>query len=152
MHRARDRHSRGGRNGDQRVEPESQGADEASEGIAYLATSAVVAVSAVRGRICRPDVLSATWLLPMGAPAFSIALEGGEAVSPAAADVEEPLAEGFPPTFEGSLVFAPQDNLNTDGIHPGQYTCQVDITLARQAETVMENYDARLACRTPREW
>jgi len=39
----------------------------------------------------------------------------------------------------------PQDNLNTDGIYPGKYTYQDDITLARQAEVVMENYDPGFA-------
>ncbi|KAJ3498623.1 hypothetical protein NLJ89_g10196 [Agrocybe chaxingu] len=48
-------------------------------------------------------------------------------------------------TFAGPLLFAPQDNLNTDGIYPGKYTYQDDITLARQAEVVMENYDPGFA-------
>jgi len=37
--------------------------------------------------------------------------------------------------------------LNTDGIYPGKYTYQDDITLARQAEVVMENYDPTFASR-----
>jgi 3-isopropylmalate dehydratase small subunit len=37
--------------------------------------------------------------------------------------------------------------LNTDGIYPGKYTYQDDITLARQAEVVMENYDPAFAPR-----
>jgi homoaconitate hydratase len=35
--------------------------------------------------------------------------------------------------------------LNTDGIYPGKYTYQDDITLERQAEVVMENYDPGFA-------
>jgi len=42
-------------------------------------------------------------------------------------------------------LFAPQDNLNTDGIYPGKYTYQDDITLEKQAEVVMENYDPAFA-------
>jgi len=42
-------------------------------------------------------------------------------------------------------LFAPQDNLNTDGIYPGKYTYQDDITLEKQAEVVMENYDPSFA-------
>jgi len=60
---------------------------------------------------------------------------------------DEPLLPGFPTTFRGSLLFVPQDNLNTDGIYPGKYTYQDDITLARQAEVVMENYDPTFASR-----
>jgi homoaconitate hydratase len=43
------------------------------------------------------------------------------------------------------MLFTPQDNLNTDGIYPGKYTYQDDITLERQAEVVMENYDPAFA-------
>jgi len=52
---------------------------------------------------------------------------------------------GFPTTFEGTILFAPQDNLNTDGIYPGKYTYQDDMTLEQQAKVVMENYDPSFA-------
>jgi homoaconitate hydratase len=55
------------------------------------------------------------------------------------------LFSGFPSSFEGSLLYAPQDNLNTDGIYPGKYTYQDDITLEQQAKVVMENYDPSFA-------
>lgn len=65
--------------------------------------------------------------------------------SAAKSSQKEPVLAGFPSVFSGPLLFAPQDNLNTDGIYPGKYTYQDDITLARQAEVVMENYDPDFA-------
>ncbi|KAF7970829.1 hypothetical protein HWV62_22774 [Athelia sp. TMB] len=111
---------------------------------AYLASPAVVAASAIKGYICGPDSLDAALLPPPRAPTFSIANAPAAA---AEAQAEEPLLDGFPETFAGTLLFAPQDNLNTDGIYPGKYTYQDDITLARQAEVVMENYDPAFAAR-----
>ncbi|KAI3623640.1 LYS4 [Malassezia furfur] len=55
------------------------------------------------------------------------------------------LDPAFPASFSGSLIFAPQDNLNTDALYPGKYTYQDDITPERQAEVVMENYDPAFA-------
>lgn len=36
------------------------------------------------------------------------------------------------------------DNINTDGIYPGRYTNQDDMTPEQMAEVCMENYDAGL--------
>lgn len=112
---------------------------------AYLASPAVVAASAIKGYICGPDSLDPAALPPVKAPTFSIvdtpsAKPPGDALA-----TQEPLLPGFPAVFSGPLLFAPQDNLNTDGIYPGKYTYQDDITLARQAEVVMENYDPAFA-------
>ena len=110
---------------------------------AYLASPAVVAASAVKGYIAGPDSLDPSLLPPAGAPTFSIV---STPPAPAAAAAQrEAVLPGFPGTFTGPLLFAPQDNLNTDGIYPGKYTYQDDITLARQAEVVMENYDPGFA-------
>ncbi|TFY62735.1 hypothetical protein EVG20_g6592 [Dentipellis fragilis] len=73
-----------------------------------------------------------------------VAASAAKAASAAPA-ANEPLLPSFPPTFRGTLLFAPQDNLNTDGIYPGKYTYQDDITLERQAQVVMENYDPAFA-------
>ncbi|KAF9507701.1 hypothetical protein BS47DRAFT_1351203 [Hydnum rufescens UP504] len=78
-------------------------------------------------------------------PAFSQVLSTSSASTDASPTSIEDLIPSFPSTFEGPLLFAPQDNLNTDGIYPGKYTYQDDITLARQAEVVMENYDPSFA-------
>ncbi|PWN43568.1 homoaconitase [Ceraceosorus guamensis] len=125
---------------------------------AYLASPAVVAASAVQGRICGPEDLDPA-LLP-SADALKYSIELGQRIAAstqsastssradeaAPADAQD-LLPGFPPTFSGSLIFAPQDNLNTDGIYPGKYTYQDDITAERQAEVVMENYDPNFAAR-----
>ena len=121
---------------------------------AYLASPAVVAASALKGYIASPDSLDAAALPPSGPPLHSITSSSSSSSSttPAATTTvqptaDEPLLPGFPTTFRGSLLFVPQDNLNTDGIYPGKYTYQDDITLARQAEVVMENYDPTFASR-----
>jgi homoaconitate hydratase len=122
---------------------------------AYLASPAVVAASALKGYIASPDSLDAATLPPSGPPLHSIISSSSSSPSatPAATTTttvqatDEQLLPGFPTTFRGSLLFVPQDNLNTDGIYPGKYTYQDDITLARQAEVVMENYDPTFASR-----
>ncbi|KAH9068177.1 homoaconitase [Lactarius deliciosus] len=117
---------------------------------AYLASPAVVAASALKGYIASPDALDAAALPPARPPVHTIvspppsSREAGAGVTTTA---DEPLLPAFPSTFRGPLIFAPQDNLNTDGIYPGKYTYQDDITLARQAEVVMENYDLGFAAR-----
>ncbi|TFK49527.1 homoaconitase [Heliocybe sulcata] len=113
---------------------------------AYLASPAVVAASAVKGYICGPDTLSPELLPPTKAPTFfSVDDSTSPGVMSEAALQKEPVLPGFPSTFTGTLLFAPQDNLNTDGIYPGKYTYQDDITLERQAQVVMENYDPSFA-------
>ncbi|OBZ74641.1 Homoaconitase, mitochondrial [Grifola frondosa] len=101
--------------------------------LAYLASPAVVAASAIKGYICGPDSLDPALLPPSGAPTFSIETPSVATSSATPAQAEAAL-EGFPSTFTGPLLFAPQDNLNTDALYPGKYTYQDDITLERQAE------------------
>ena len=111
---------------------------------AYLASPAVVAASAIKGYICGPDSLDPSLLPPAGVPTFSI-VNPSTSSSSSASSGQESVLPGFPSTFSRPLLFAPQDNLNTDGIYPGKYTYQDDITLERQAEVVMENYDPSFA-------
>lgn len=112
--------------------------------LAYLASPAVVAASAVKGYICGPDHLQAEVHFSSREPLHSIASPEQSATSSASLEPQS-LFPGFPSTFEGSLLYAPQDNLNTDGIYPGKYTYQDDITLEQQAKVVMENYDPSFA-------
>ncbi|KAF4443340.1 homoaconitase mitochondrial [Fusarium acutatum] len=66
-----------------------------------------------------------------------------EEVSPAASE-EESLTEilpGFPEKVEGEIVFCDSDNINTDGIYPGKYTYEDNISQEKMAEVCMENYD-----------
>ncbi|KAG6889963.1 mitochondrial Homoaconitase [Termitomyces sp. T32_za158] len=110
---------------------------------AYLASPAVVAASAIQGYICGPASLDSAKLPPVQPPTFSIS--NIPASTSTATVSDEPLFTGFPTTFTGPLLFAPQDNLNTDGIYPGKYTYADDITLEGQAKVVMENYDPKFA-------
>ncbi|KAI2628510.1 mitochondrial Homoaconitase [Hypoxylon sp. NC1633] len=51
------------------------------------------------------------------------------------------ILPGFPDRIEGEIVFCDADNLNTDGIYPGKYTYQDNISKEKMAEVCMENYD-----------
>ncbi|KAI5119455.1 hypothetical protein M0805_008391 [Coniferiporia weirii] len=114
--------------------------------LAYLASPAVVAASAAKGYICGPESLGASLLSSAKTPTFSVEAVPEASVSGSSGGAaQEPLLAGFPGKFSGPLVFAPQDNLNTDGIYPGKYTYEDDITLERQAQVVMENYDPTFA-------
>lgn len=117
---------------------------------AYLASPAVVAASAIEGKICGPADLDPSLLPPSRGLKYSITTAGSadasastSASTDAGARVE--ILPSFPTSFSGPLIFAPQDNLNTDGIYPGKYTYQDDITPTKQAEVVMENYDPTFA-------
>ena len=112
---------------------------------AYLASPAVVAASAINGYISGPSTVDRSAQPPVGAPTFTINNTASSSSTASSPPAIEPLLQDFPKTFAGPLVFAPQDNLNTDGIYPGKYTYQDDITLERQAEVVMENYDPAFA-------
>ncbi|KAK3374104.1 hypothetical protein B0T24DRAFT_553944 [Lasiosphaeria ovina] len=59
-------------------------------------------------------------------------------------DAEETLTDilpGFPENVEGEIVFCDADNINTDGIYPGKYTYQDNVSVDKMAEVCMENYD-----------
>ncbi|PWY97334.1 putative LYS4-homoaconitase precursor [Testicularia cyperi] len=121
---------------------------------AYLASPAVVAASAIEGKICGPADLDPSLLPPADGLKYSITLanQAGSAAaststssSSASSESGVELLSSFPRAFQGPLIFAPQDNLNTDGIYPGKYTYQDDITPEKQAEVVMENYDTAFA-------
>lgn len=48
---------------------------------------------------------------------------------------------GFPAQVSGEILFCDADNINTDGIYPGKYTYQDDVTPQKMASVCMENYD-----------
>lgn len=98
---------------------------------AYLASPAVVAASAIAGRISGPATHDNV------APHASILTNSRTAGE----NEETVIVEGFPRTLTGTLLYCHQDNLNTDGIYPGKYTYNDDFTAAQQAEVAMENYD-----------
>ena len=49
---------------------------------------------------------------------------------------------GFPEKVSGEIVFCDADNINTDGIYPGKYTYQDDVSTEKMAEVCMSNYDS----------
>jgi len=103
--------------------------------LAYLASPAVVAASAIAGKITSPF----TYDNPR--PVGKIELnKAKKSVQP-----EVTIMQGFTEKMTGEIIFCFQDNLNTDGIYSGKYTYQDNITPERQAEVVMENYDPEFA-------
>lgn len=99
---------------------------------AWLASPAVVAASAMAGRIDLPGGAAAA-VEPLAT------LERPEAFERPETALR--LLDGFPETIEGELVFCAVDNLNTDGIYAGKWTYQDDMGPAEQAAVVMENHD-----------
>jgi homoaconitate hydratase len=72
------------------------------------------------------------------------AKSGLDEAAPAEPAKDEQLTEilpGFPEKVSGEIVWLDVDNLSTDGIYPGKYTYQDDVTVAKMAEVCMENYD-----------
>ncbi len=102
------------------------------DAFAYLASPAVVAASALAGRITSPHAATA----PRSVSASIKTHPRAEA-----AERDIPVVDGFPPHLTGTLLFCHQDNMNTDGIYPGKYTYNDDFTPEQQASVVMENYD-----------
>lgn len=61
--------------------------------------------------------------------------------SPEGEEVLTDILPGFPEKVEGEIVFCDADNINTDGIYPGKYTYQDNVSVEKMAEVCMENYD-----------
>lgn len=115
------------------------------DALAYLALPEVVAASAVLGKIGGPEELQGGQV-----PAVSQIVKSIEVFKPAetAAEGSVEVLEGFPHTIEGELVLCDADNINTDGIYPGKYTYQDDISKEQMAEVCMENYDLEFNAKT----
>ncbi|OAD05960.1 aconitase [Mucor lusitanicus CBS 277.49] len=103
--------------------------------LAYLASPAIVAASALSGRISGPASFSNTQT-----PSFSIKTDAPKASSDEEA-VTADVLPNFPSVIKGEILFCPADNLNTDGIYPGKYTYNDDMTSDDMKKVVMENYD-----------
>jgi homoaconitate hydratase len=103
----------------------------------YLASPEVVAASAVAGYITAPN----------GASKSEPARKYDEFAEKVVAESVS-IMPGFPERVKGRLVFAPQDNLNTDGIYGKDYTYREDMTREMMAKVVMENYDPQFSSRT----
>ncbi|MDA3861940.1 MAG: homoaconitase [Melioribacteraceae bacterium] len=99
--------------------------------LAYLASPAVVAASAIAGKNTFDGNYSNSHI--------SANIKILPKLEKEIAEVN--IIDGFPEIIEGDLLFCPQDYLNTDGIYPGKYTYNDDFTPKDQARVVMENYD-----------
>ncbi|NHZ85812.1 MAG: homoaconitase, partial [Planctomycetia bacterium] len=101
------------------------------EAKAYLASPAIVAASAIAGKICGPKKYDLVKLVS-SIQIFEIRKKEKNTIK---------LLKGFPKQLNGEALYCPQDNLNTDGIFPGKYTYIDNFSAEQQAEVVMENYD-----------
>ncbi len=97
----------------------------------YLASPAVVAASAVAGKIDYSWEYSPSHIF---ADIKSNKKSNGK-------KNKIKIINDFPAKIEGNIIFCFTDNLNTDGIYPGKYTYIDDYTPEQQASVVMENYD-----------
>ncbi len=106
------------------------------DGQVYLGSPAVVAASALAGRICAP---------PSGAGAYASGGVRGSATRasapPPAAPARVEVIAGFPAEVRGRLWFMDRDNLNTDGIYAGKHTYNDAMTPEQMAGVIFENYD-----------
>jgi homoaconitate hydratase len=109
------------------------------ESFVYLASPAVVAASAVAGRIAGPHRGDRSGgrlrsSLEKGASARVVARAPGEAPRVA-------IMDGFPKRVEGELLLVSKDNLNTDGIYGKQFTYKDDLSPEEMGSKAMLNYD-----------
>lgn len=83
--------------------------------LAYLASPAVVAASAVAGKIVTPfDVAEE---IPEKFISVYESKLAQRTTTTSSSTVD--ILEGFPESIEGEIIFVDADNLNTDGIYPG---------------------------------
>lgn len=119
------------------------------DALAYLASPEIVAASAVLGKIGSPEEV-------LGEPCKKASevkkvVENNEKADTEATTTEagsSKTLEGFPESIEGEIVFCDADNVNTDGIYPGKYTYQDDVSREKMAEVCMENYDSEFGKKT----
>lgn len=98
----------------------------------YLASPAVVAASAVAGKIAAPKAAAATTPKPTGAVKAN--------PRPAAGAAKVEILPGFPQQVAGELLFVPKDNMNTDGIYGKEYTYKT-LPPEEMGKVAMANYD-----------
>ena len=98
----------------------------------YLGSPAVVAASAVAGKIVSPHDF------PGEKPQGEISINAHPVHQVDDVDIKN----GFPQNLSGKVLFCHQDNLNTDGIFPGKYTYIDSFAPEQQAAVAMENYDS----------
>ncbi|ODV77243.1 homoaconitase [Suhomyces tanzawaensis NRRL Y-17324] len=120
------------------------------DALAYLASPEVVAASAVLGKIGGPEELQGKPVPanPEIVKSLTIPSEEAEIVEEEGEASGVEVLAGFPKSIEGELILCNADNINTDGIYPGKYTYQDDVSKERMAEVCMENYDSEFHSKT----
>ncbi|KAI9698036.1 MAG: mitochondrial Homoaconitase [Candelina mexicana] len=145
-----------------------------TEAKAYLASPEVVAASALSGKISGPGwyqdsegvtevlrgvgdgIKEETRMMSVEEALEKIIGQADKMVEEAeqggltgqAQKQEQSLTEilpGFTDKVAGEIVFCDADNINTDGIYPGKYTYQDEVTVDKMAEVCMSNYDPKFA-------
>jgi homoaconitate hydratase len=100
------------------------------DAVCYLASPAVVAASALAGRITGP--------VEFEERALVTSIRGQDGPPPVGATE---ILPGFPGEIRGELVWLPKDNMNTDGIYGKDVTYKDDLSPAEMATHVFRNYD-----------
>ncbi len=101
----------------------------------YLGSPAVVAASAIAGKIAAPFAVEDI------EPSACLTQSARQATQTQASQQAAAILEGFPTTLEGRVLFMPADNMNTDGIYAGKWTYKDNLTSEQMAEVIFENYD-----------
>lgn len=122
------------------------------DALAYLASPEVVAASAVLGKIASPEEVLGESCKKSNEVNKTVIINSPKNDESSTDVSEGSLAsstlEGFPESIEGEIVFCDADNVNTDGIYPGKYTYQDDVSREKMAEVCMENYDSEFGSKT----
>ncbi len=110
----------------------------------YLASPAVVAASAIAGRVCGPEALhiGTGWThAPSADPVPRVRGECRFNTRPKRGQSTIAIREDFPERIPGRVILLPKDDLNTDGIYGKDVTYRDDITFEQQGAHAMLNYD-----------
>ena len=112
------------------------------DAFAYLASPEVVAASAISGIISSPGNYTGTSKEIVRSVISPDSTEPDTVnATTSMASPTTPILSSFPERISGELIFCDNDNINTDGIYPGKYTYQDNITRDVMAQVCMENYD-----------
>jgi homoaconitate hydratase len=102
------------------------------DSVCYLASPAVVAESAIQGRLALPTMRTGAFL------------KTGQHFNPSPASPvrgSESIVDGFAACISGRTLILPCDHLNTDQIYGKDVTYQDHLTLIEQSAHAMRHYD-----------
>ncbi|OLL25668.1 Homoaconitase, mitochondrial [Neolecta irregularis DAH-3] len=107
--------------------------------LVYLASPAVVAASALAGKIAGPEGFHYDSAIP------KTSIQVLNSAKKNASTMNVDIIPGFPEFIEGAILFCDVNNLNTDAIYPGKYTYQDNISKEKMSQVCMENYDSQFS-------